>query len=237
MAAIAHLTPYLNRLVTLLQKNASAKLEIHCKSGHLSVNFSHEIGSVEETPAKTSSTYSDVLKSNSKLKRLKKRAAERAEKANNQTDGTEKTTNITLDAEIETPCKTEQANYNVLKKNSKLVGLKSRATERAEEANKKTYVAEKTTKNTSDAATETHYEAEQANHNVTQQTGKAECGDEVEIQCKAEQAKQNVSQVNIKTKTNDEKAKKRKNNGKNENNQKTNDKQKKFPKGQVSKNN
>ena len=72
MAAIAHLTPYVNRLVTLLQKNASAKLEIHCKSGQLSVNFSHEIGSVEETPDTISSTYSDVLKRNSKLNSLKK---------------------------------------------------------------------------------------------------------------------------------------------------------------------
>ena len=48
-AAIAHLTPYLNRLVTLLEKNANAKLEIYCKSRQLSVNFSHEIGRVEET--------------------------------------------------------------------------------------------------------------------------------------------------------------------------------------------
>ena len=72
MAAIAQVTPYLNRMVTLVKQNASAKLEIHCKSGLLSVNFSHEIGSVEETLSKTSSTYSDVLKSNSKLKRLKK---------------------------------------------------------------------------------------------------------------------------------------------------------------------
>ena len=229
MAAVAQVTPYLNRLVTLLKQNASATLEIHCKSGLLSVNFSRVFGSVEETPAKLSSTFSDVVKTNSQLKRLKKRAAERAEKANNQTDGSEKTTNVTLDAEIETPCKTEQANYNVLKKNSKLVGLKSRATERAEKANKITYVAEKTTKeNTSDAATETHYEAEEANHNVAQQTGKAECDDEVEIQCKAEQAKQNVAQVNIKNKTNDEKVKKWKNNGKNENNQKTQYEQKKF---------
>ena len=137
MAAIAHLTPYLNRLVTLLTKNASAKLEIHCKSGQLSVNFSHEIGSVEETPAKTSSTYSDVLKSTSKVKRLKKELQKGMKKPTTKLMGLEKTTNVTLDAEIETPCKTEQANYNVLKKNSKLVGLKSRATERAEEANKK----------------------------------------------------------------------------------------------------
>ena len=166
MAAIAQVTPYLNRLVILLKQNASSKLEIHCKSGELSVNFYHAFGSFEETPAKLSSTFSGVVKTNSQLKRLKKRAAERAEKANNQTDGSEKTNNVTLDAEIETPCKTEQANYNVLKKNSKLVGLKRSATERAEKANTKTYVAENTTKNTFDAATETQYETEQANHNV-----------------------------------------------------------------------
>ena len=83
MAPVAQVTPYLNRLVTLLKQNASATLEIYCKSGLLSVNFSHEIGSVEETPVKTSSTYSDVLKSNSKLNRLRKRAAERDEKIKN----------------------------------------------------------------------------------------------------------------------------------------------------------
>ena len=59
MAAVAQVTPYLNRLVTLLKQNASATLEIHCKSGQLSVNFYHEIGNVEETSAKLSSTNSD----------------------------------------------------------------------------------------------------------------------------------------------------------------------------------
>lgn len=120
MAAIAHLTPYLNRLVTLLQKNASAKLEIHCKSGHLSVNFSHEIGSVEETPVKTSSTYSDVLKSNSKLNRLKKRAAERDEKIKNNTPIAEKASEEFFLAEIETKCESEQDNHEAAQANHKV---------------------------------------------------------------------------------------------------------------------
>ena len=78
MAAVAQVTPYLNRMVTLAKQNASAKLEIHCKSGQLSVNFYHEIGSVEETPAKLSSTYSDVVKTNSQLKRQKKKSCRKS---------------------------------------------------------------------------------------------------------------------------------------------------------------
>ena len=120
MAAIAHLTPYVNRLVTLLQKNASAKLEIHCKSGQLSVNFSHEIGSVEETPDTISSTYSDVLKRNSKLNRLKKRAAKRAEKANNKTEVAEIAPKEKSVAEVETQCESEQDNHEAAQANHKV---------------------------------------------------------------------------------------------------------------------
>jgi hypothetical protein len=120
MAAIDHLTPYLNRLVTLLGKNASAKLEIHCKKGQLSVNFSHEIGIVEETPAKTSFTYSDVLKSNSKLNRLRKRAAERDEKIKNKIQVAEKASEKKSSAEIETKCVSEQDNHEAAQANHKV---------------------------------------------------------------------------------------------------------------------
>ena len=120
MAAVAQVTPYLNRMVTLVKQNASAKLEIHCKSGQLSVNFYHEIGSVEETPAKLSSTYSDVVKTNSQLKRLKKRAAERAEKTKNKCQVAEKAFEDKYLAEIETKCESEQDNHNAAQANQKV---------------------------------------------------------------------------------------------------------------------
>ena len=120
MAAIAQLTPYLNRLVILLQQNAKAKLEIHCKNRQLSVNFLHEIGSVEETPSKVSSTYSDVLKKNSKINRLIKRAAERAEQSKTKIQVAEKASEEKYLAEIGTKCESEQDNHEAAQANHKV---------------------------------------------------------------------------------------------------------------------
>ena len=79
------IAPQLNRFVLLFNKDSTAKLEIGCSGGKVSVNISHDIGAVVKTaptyqPEKQK--YSDVLKNSvrsSQLKRLKKRADARAE--------------------------------------------------------------------------------------------------------------------------------------------------------------
>ena len=85
MSAEAYLAPYLNRFVILLRQNSTAKLELNCKSGQLKVNISHDIGFVEEaTTINPTNSYADMLKKNMKVSqpnRLKRRAAERAERA------------------------------------------------------------------------------------------------------------------------------------------------------------
>ena len=85
MSAEAYLAPNLNRFVILLRQNSTAKLELNCKSGQLKVNISHDIGFVEEaTTINPTNSYADMLKKNmkvSQLNRLKRRAAERAERA------------------------------------------------------------------------------------------------------------------------------------------------------------
>ena len=81
------LAPYLNRFVTLLNQNESAKLEFCCQNGKVTVNFLHEMGEVEKAftkDVKKTSQYSDVLKKNVKQlqsNRLHKRATIRAEEA------------------------------------------------------------------------------------------------------------------------------------------------------------
>ena len=60
----------------------------------------------------------------------------------------------------------------------------------------------KNTKNTSDAATETNNEAEQANHNVAQQTAKIMCDDDVEIQFKTDHEKAKQRKKPSKNKSN-----------------------------------
>ena len=85
------IAPYLNRFVLLFNENASAKLEINCSAGKVSVNISHDLGAVVKTTPKhqpEQQQYSDVLKKTirqSQLNRLKKRADARAEQANVQT--------------------------------------------------------------------------------------------------------------------------------------------------------
>ena len=85
MSIQEQIAPYLNRFVLLFNQDATAKLEIGCSGGKVSVNISHDIGAVVKTaptyqPEKQK--YSDVLKKSvrpSQLKRLKKRADARAE--------------------------------------------------------------------------------------------------------------------------------------------------------------
>ena len=86
------IAPYLNRFVLLFNENASAKLEINCSAGKVSVNISHDLGAVVKPTTKhqqpEQQQYSDVLKKTvrpSQLNRLKKRADARAEQANVQT--------------------------------------------------------------------------------------------------------------------------------------------------------
>ena len=87
MSIQEQIAPYLNRLVLLFNQNATAKLEIGCSKGRVSVNISQDLGALSKTPATHQAEkqkFSDVLKksvSPSKLRRLKKRAETRAEKA------------------------------------------------------------------------------------------------------------------------------------------------------------
>ena len=101
MSIQEQIAPYLNRFVLLFNQNATAKLDISCSEGRVSVNISHDLGAVSKTPPTHQAEkqkYSDVLKksvSPSQLRRLKKRAETRAEKAKvptqNQDDTAEKT--------------------------------------------------------------------------------------------------------------------------------------------------
>ena len=81
------IAPYLNRFVLLFNQNATAKLEIGCIDGKVSVNISHDLGAVVKmapTQKPEKQQYSNVLKkkvSPSQLKRLKIRADARAAQA------------------------------------------------------------------------------------------------------------------------------------------------------------
>ena len=86
MSVQEQIAPYLNRFVLLFNQNATAKLEIGCSDGKVSVNISHDLGAVVKTaPVQNpeQKQYSDVVKKAprpSQLNRLKKRAEARAEK-------------------------------------------------------------------------------------------------------------------------------------------------------------
>ena len=87
MSAEGYLAPNLNRFVILLRQKSTATLELHCHKGQLKVNFNHDVGFVEEATTNENILYSDVLKKNikaSQVNRLRRRAEERAEKANNK---------------------------------------------------------------------------------------------------------------------------------------------------------
>ena len=102
------IAPYLNRFVFLLNQNATAKLEIGCTDGKVTVNMSHDLGAVVKTapinkPEKQQ--YSDVLRKKvrpSQLKRLQKRADARAAQAkvsNHEHDAGEAIEDTVLEAE------------------------------------------------------------------------------------------------------------------------------------------
>ena len=91
MSAKELISPYLNRFVDLLYKKSTAKVEVSCKDGHMSISMFHELGIVEEaTPEAQPRTpsYNEVLRnnlSNSQARRLQKRAIIQAEEARAQT--------------------------------------------------------------------------------------------------------------------------------------------------------
>ena len=78
MSIQEQLAPYLNRFVILFHQNASAKLELSCTNGKVSVNIMHDFGVVEKTvpPKKPDQQpYNEVLKKNlkqSQINRLQK---------------------------------------------------------------------------------------------------------------------------------------------------------------------
>ena len=49
MSAKEVISPYLNKLVDLLYKKFTAKVELSCKGGKMSVGMFHELGVFEET--------------------------------------------------------------------------------------------------------------------------------------------------------------------------------------------
>ena len=87
MSIQGQIAPYSNRFVLLFNQNATAQLDVSCSEGRVSVNTSHDLGAVSKTPPTHQAEkqkYSDILKksvSPSQLRRLKKRAETRAEKA------------------------------------------------------------------------------------------------------------------------------------------------------------
>ena len=102
------ISPYLNRFVLLFNHNATAKLEIGCIDGKVSVNISHELGAVVKmAPSKKpeKQQYSDVLKKKvrpSQLKMLQIRADARAAQAKVPThehDAEKANEDIVLEAE------------------------------------------------------------------------------------------------------------------------------------------
>ena len=82
MSLQEQIAPYLNRFVLLLNRNASAKLEINCKEGRVNVNMSHDL----ENFAHTNPLQIQVPNHAIMNFRLHKRAAARAEQANVQAD-------------------------------------------------------------------------------------------------------------------------------------------------------
>ena len=87
MSAKDLISPYLNRFVVLLHQHSTAKVELSCEDGKLSVNLFHDLGVVEDAtpepvPNPREPLYANFLKKNIKqslLSRLQKRANARAE--------------------------------------------------------------------------------------------------------------------------------------------------------------
>ena len=104
MSAKDLISPYLNRFVAINTQKATAKLELCCKDGKVTVNFHHDLGAVEEVVPRLQSeipAYSDILKKNvstSQIKRLQRRAEVRAAEAR---DSTKKQQNIAENAKTE----------------------------------------------------------------------------------------------------------------------------------------
>ena len=82
--------PYLNRFTQLVKEHATAKLDFSCLDGKVTVNLLHDLGVVGKAPPATAVDQPEnghILKKNvslSQIIRLKKRAAERAEKAKHE---------------------------------------------------------------------------------------------------------------------------------------------------------
>ena len=89
MSAKYLISHYLNRFVVLLHQHSTAKVEISCEDGKLSVNLFHDLGVVEDPtpeplPNPREPLYANVLKKNvkqSQISRLQKRSNARAEEA------------------------------------------------------------------------------------------------------------------------------------------------------------
>ena len=81
MSVQDQLSPYLNRFAALLKNRASAKLELQCQGGKVTINIFHDLGEVEETVPKPflKPTYTDILKNNVNMSQQK--IAEEAEQA------------------------------------------------------------------------------------------------------------------------------------------------------------
>ena len=91
MSAKGLISPYLNRCVSINQQKATAKLELYCKDGKLTVNLHRDFGVIEEAVPRQvddKPAYSNILKKNvraSQLTRLQRRARSGAEEARYQT--------------------------------------------------------------------------------------------------------------------------------------------------------
>ena len=89
MSAQKFIDPCFNIFVTLISLKSTAKLELNCKDGEVTVNFFHELGKPEEANPKLDinlPSYSNILKENikpSQYNRLQRRACARAEEAKN----------------------------------------------------------------------------------------------------------------------------------------------------------
>ena len=74
MSAKDLISPYLNRFVVLLHQHSTAKVELSCEDGKLSVNLFHDLGVVEDAtpepvPNPRKPLYANVLKKNVKQSR------------------------------------------------------------------------------------------------------------------------------------------------------------------------
>ena len=72
---------YLNKIISLVNYTANARLELICIGGNVTVNILHDLGVVEETvfPLETKHNYTDILKKNMNLSQVNRRSFARAE--------------------------------------------------------------------------------------------------------------------------------------------------------------